>query len=302
MTATAIDLARLPAPTVVEVIDFETLYAERKAALIALYPAAQQAEVAATLELESEPLAILLQENTFREVLLRQRINDSSRAVMPAYSTGSDLDNLAALHNVERLTITPADPDNDIQAVMEEDPDLLKRFQLAPEGFSVAGPEGAYIFYALKADARVLDAAVKSPAPCQVVVTVLGRDGAGTAPPDLLAAVAATLNDKDTRPLTDQVTVQSASIVTYQVAATLYTFPGPDSSVVLAQARAQIDAYVAECHRIGRQVVVSGIMAALHVAGIERVDLAQPVANITTGDTQAPYCTAITINYGGVYG
>lgn len=302
MTATAIDLSRLPAPTVVEVIDFETLYAQRKAALIALYPADQQAEVAATLELESEPLAISLQENAFREVLLRQRINDSTRAVMPAYSTGSDLDNLVALHNVERLTITPADPANDIAAVMEEDPDLLKRFQLAPEGFSVAGPEGAYIFYALKADARVLDAAVKSPAPCQVVVTVLGRDGDGTAPADLLSAVSATLNDKDTRPLTDLVSVQSAGIVNYQVAATLYTFPGPDSSVALAQARAQLDAYVAECHRIGRQVVVSGIMAALHVAGIERVDLAQPAANITTSDTQAPYCTAITITYGGVYG
>ena len=62
--ASPIDLSQLPVPEVVETIDFETLYAERKARLIALFPENQRADIAATLELESEPMAVLLQENT----------------------------------------------------------------------------------------------------------------------------------------------------------------------------------------------------------------------------------------------
>ncbi|MDT4856101.1 hypothetical protein FQZ97_904790 [compost metagenome] len=56
MTTTPIDLSRLPPPNVVEVIDYETLLAERKAYFISLYPAEERDEVAATLAVESEPI------------------------------------------------------------------------------------------------------------------------------------------------------------------------------------------------------------------------------------------------------
>ena len=46
-----IDLSQLPAPLIVDVPDFETLLAERKAAFVALYPADEQATVARTLVL-----------------------------------------------------------------------------------------------------------------------------------------------------------------------------------------------------------------------------------------------------------
>ncbi len=41
-----IDLNQLPAPDVVEELDFETILAERKATLISLYPEDQQEAVA----------------------------------------------------------------------------------------------------------------------------------------------------------------------------------------------------------------------------------------------------------------
>ncbi len=44
-----------------------------------------------TLELESEPATKLLQENAYRELLLRQRINEAAQAVMVAYAMGGDL-------------------------------------------------------------------------------------------------------------------------------------------------------------------------------------------------------------------
>ena len=302
MIATPIDLSRLPVPTVVENIDFEAIYASRKAALLALFPVDVRAEVAATLALESEPMAILLQESAFREMVLRQRINDAARSIMLVYANGSDLDNLAALLGVQRLVLAPADPDQGTAAVMESDTDLRKRVQLAPEAFSVAGPEGAYISAALAADSRVLDAAVTSPTPGAVLVTILARQGDGTPPADLVAIVAAALSADDVRPLTDQVLVQAAEIVPYQVAATLVTFPGPDAGLAVTEARTRLQAYVADCHRIGREVAMSGLYAALHVAGIERVVLTSPLANVQTSGTQAPHCTALDVIHGGVYG
>ncbi len=87
-----IDLSQLPAPDVVEELDFETILAERKATLISLYPEEGQDAVARTLALESEPIVKLLQENAYREVIWRQRVNEAARAVMLAYASGSDLD------------------------------------------------------------------------------------------------------------------------------------------------------------------------------------------------------------------
>lgn len=40
-----IDLSQLPAPQIVDVPDFESLLAERKAAFVALYPANEQEAV-----------------------------------------------------------------------------------------------------------------------------------------------------------------------------------------------------------------------------------------------------------------
>ena len=97
-----IDLSQLPAPQIVEVPDFEALLAERKAAFVALYPVDEQDAVRRTLELESEPITKQLQENTYREILLRQRINEAAQAVMVAYAMGGDLDQLAAINNVQR--------------------------------------------------------------------------------------------------------------------------------------------------------------------------------------------------------
>ena len=73
-----IDLSQLPAPDVVETLDFETILAERKATLVSLYPEEQQEAVARTLALESEPLVKYLEENAYREVIWRQRVNDAA--------------------------------------------------------------------------------------------------------------------------------------------------------------------------------------------------------------------------------
>ncbi|EBJ1712499.1 baseplate assembly protein [Enterobacter cloacae] len=296
-----IDLSQLPPPVVVEPLDFETLFAQRKAAFIAMYPEDEQEEIARTLELESEPITMLLEENCYRELLLRQRVNEAARAVMLAYSTDSDLDNLAVNFNVERLTIQEEDDSvtPPVEAVMESDADLRTRTQQAFEGLSVAGPTAAYEFWGRSADGRVADISAVSPTPACVTISVLSREGDGTASDDLLSVVATALNDEEVRPVADRVTVQSAEIVPYQIDATLYIYPGPEAEPVRQASEQQLQAYIAAQNRLGRDIRLSAIYAALHVEGVQRVELAQPVADIVLSDYQASHCTEYTITVGG---
>lgn len=289
---TAVDLSRLPAPSVITNVPFEQIVDEMLADLRARFP-----EFSALVE--SDPAYKILEVAAYREVIVRQRINDAARAVMVAYAVKEDLDNLGAIMNVTRLTLVPADPKNNIPAVMESDTDYRRRIVLAPEGFSVAGPEGAYTFHALSADPNVLDASATSPSPGAVVVTVLSRVGNGTADDALLKAVNDSVSAADKRPMTDFVTTQTAQIVNYVIKASIYTYAGPDSSVVLAEARRRLDAYVADSHRLGRDVTMSGLYAALHVDGVQRVEFTSPTQNVVVSRTQATYCTGITITYGG---
>jgi phage-related baseplate assembly protein len=296
-----IDLSQLPAPDVVEELDYESLFEERKTALISLYPADQREAISRTLTFESEPLVKLLQENAYRELILRQRVNEAARAVMVAYATGSDLDQLAANFNVERLVLHAADSTTipPMAAVLESDTDLRMRIPQAFEGLSVAGPTGAYEYHARSADGRLADVSVTSPSPANVLVTLLSHDNDGSASADLIANILAALNDEEVRPVADRVVVQSASIVPYEIDAALFLYPGPESEPIQQAAEAQLQTYISDQHRLGRDIRLSAIYAALHVEGVQRVELIKPAADLVLDKTQASLCTRYSIVIGG---
>lgn len=291
-STTAVDLSRLPPPTVVEALSFEVIYAEMVAGLQVLLPTFD-----ATVE--SDPAVKILQLAAYRELMLRQKFNDGARALMLPYAKGADLDNLVALLDVERLELTPANPDTGAAAVMEGDEDLRRRAILAPEGLSVAGPEGAYISNARNAHPDVLDATATSPAPGEVVVTVLSRVGSGAASSEVIAAVTAAVTAEEDRPLTDNVTVQSAQIVNYLISARVYTFSGPDISVVLEASRAGGQAYSDDCHALGRDVTLSGLTAAMHVAGVYKVVIDAPAEDLIMSRLQASWRTGLAVVHAG---
>ena len=293
-TFTAVDLYRLPFPAVVEPLDYETILAAMLAKLRELHPAFNAL-------VESDPAYKVLEVAAYRELILRQRVNDSAKAVTLAYAVGSDLDQIAARYNVQRLVIDPGDteavPPRD--PIYESDTDLRRRVQLSFEGFSTAGPDGAYLFHTLSAHGQVLDASVYSPLPGDVLVTVLSRIGSGAASVPVLDAVLAALSAEDVRPLTDHVFVQSAEIVQVHVDASLTLYPGPDSAVVLADAIARLQAYVADNHRLGRDITRAGLVAALCTAGVQNVALASPATDIEITPQQASWCTGHTVVVGG---
>ncbi|MDL5600526.1 baseplate J/gp47 family protein [Bacillus subtilis] len=293
-TFTPIDLAQLPDPKVVEQLDYEQILEQRKAALLALWPEAERAEIAARMALESDPLNKLLQENAYRELVWRQRVNEAALATLLAKARGADLDQVAANYNVRRLVVTPAT--DQAPAVMEGDDALRERAQMAFEGLSTAGPRNAYVYHARSADGRVADATAVSPAPAEVVVTVQALAGDGSAPADLLAGVLAVLSDEDVRPVADRVTVQGAQILPYSVTATLYlASTGPEAEPILAAAEARCRALVNARRRLGVEVSASAVHAALHVEGVRKVQL-NGWADIVPTAYQAGYCTGIHLS------
>ena len=273
---TAIDLSKLPAPKVVEELNFETIFQNILSDFLA------KNQNYSTL-LESDPAMIILEVCAYRELLLRNRINEAAKATMLAYATASDLENLAAFYGVAKLD-------------GETDDRLRQRTQLALEGFSTAGPSGAYIFHALSASNDVKSVSVKSPSPGQVLVTILSNIGNGVAPTSLINIVLNKLSEDDIRPLTDQVLVQSAAIINYTVQAIITVYSGPSSAVVETEARAALQNFISERHAIGKIAAISGIYDALHVNGVKKVQLILPTADIVATDEQAPYCNNIILS------
>ncbi|MFL3234920.1 baseplate J/gp47 family protein [Klebsiella pneumoniae] len=293
-----IDLSQLPQPTIIEELDFEEILIEVKAVMVAAYPADQQAAVIAALTLESEPLNVLAQALAYREMLLRQRINEGAAACMLSHSTGDDLDNIAANLDTERLIKTEATETTD--AEMESDEALRLRAQAAFEGMSVAGPSAAYEYFARSASGKVADARASSPAPAEVIIAVLSTEGDGTASPELLAAVAEAVNDEEVRPLGDRVTVRSAEIVDYEIDATLYLYPGPESEPIINAADASLQKFLKQNDKkISRDVARSAISAALHVQGVQRVVLNAPPDDIRISDIQAARNIGYNLENGG---
>lgn len=286
-----IDLGRLPLPEAVEVLDFEAILSMRKALLIALHP-----EAADVLALESEPMVKLLEENSFRELIIRARINDSVRAVLLPTATGTDLENLAALFGVERQVVAEADEAAipPVPAVYENDAALRRRTQLSLEGLTNAGTIGSYTYHALSADGRVRDVGVTRPEPGRVLVTILSHEDGDAPSPELLATVREVI--EEVRPLCDDTIIAAPTFSAFAITATLVMTTSPGSEVAHAAAEAAVRAYLDDIFAVGRVVRRSALIARLHQAGVETVHLTAPVGDIDPGPTGVARLTALTID------
>ncbi|WP_392430772.1 baseplate assembly protein [Edwardsiella piscicida] len=292
-----VDLSQLPQPQIIEVLDFETILTEVKQVMVSAFPEEQRQAIAAAMRLESEPLNAIAQTIAYREMLLRQRINEGAAACMLSHSMGTDLDNLAANNDTRRLLIQAATETTD--ALYESDTALRLRAQAAFEGLSVAGPTGAYEFFARSASGQVADARATSPHPAEVVVAILPFGEQGTAAPELLETVRTALSAEHIRPVGDRLTVKSAELVHYQIQARLFFYPGPESEPIQDAAEKALQHWLQEQRKIGRNVARSAIMAALHVQGVQRIELASPAADLEITDTQVAWCDSVALSKGG---
>lgn len=291
----AVDLSQLPVPQVLESLDFEGVYGEE------LQRFRQYMGDKWDALLESDPITKLLELGAYRRMQNRARVNDAAKALMLAYARGADLDQLAANVNLQRLVVQAEDLNAvpPVERVLEADDALRERVQLVYEGLTTAGPRNSYILHARNASGRVADATAESPAPAEVVVTVLDLEGTGLAPPELLETVRAHLSDDDVRPVADRLTVQAAEILPYRVEALLYKAgTGPENEAILAACKARLQAWVNPRRRLGLEVSRSGIDAQLHIDGVSRVELVG-WTDIRPTREQAAWCETIDVAWGG---
>jgi len=271
-----IDLSRLTAPKAIERLSFEEIRAQAIEQLKNILPEWD------TCNLESDPAVKILEVFAYREMLLRQRINDALKAVLLPYAVASDLDNLAAFYGISRLQ-------------GESDDDFRRRILLSLSRFSAAGSTKSYAYWAYTADPRVKDVCCVSPAPGEVSIYVLSNEGDGTPSAEILTNVETTLTAKDVRPLTDHVQVFPATVKHFSVRAGLYLYPEAIDDVVLAEAQKSLNAVATELHKLAKDFSRTKIISALHVAGVERVNLYEPGEDIVCGPGEAPFIEQIKL-------
>lgn len=293
-----IALSTMPKPKTVEELDFEVILQRRKERLIEITSPEKRESLKATLALASEPMVKQLEENAYRELLLRADINRAAVAGMLAWAEDEDLDNLAANYGVERLVIVPEDLTAvpPVPAVMESDESLRERCLLSWDALSTAGPRGAYEYFARLASGKVLDARASSPSPACALIAILSNDGDGTADKTLCDLVYVTCSEEDRRPLGDRLTVQSARILPYRIDAVLYTeLVGAEAQVMLTMATERLAKWINPRRRIGVEIAQSAIDAQLHVPGINKVELLNWADITPNKNTEAAYCTGYTV-------
>lgn len=256
-----IDLQTLPAPRVVEELDFESLLAAGKAdfaeRMRPYLPAIDD-----ILQLESDPVVKLLEAFAYRELLFRARVNDAARTHLLAFATGADLDQLAAMFGVQRM----AD---------ESDERLRQRLQLRIAALGGQGAREHYEYHALTASplVRAVLASQSAPGIVLVMLWVSDQDQAQT----VRAVVDAALNADAVRMLGVTLNVAVATPMAIDITARITRTRSAPANL-LAMLEERVRSAFATASTMATSVARSYITALLHVDGVHAVEFPDPAA------------------------
>jgi phage-related baseplate assembly protein len=168
-------------------------------------------------------------------------------------------------------------------ADQESDEALRKRVRAAPETFAVAGPKGAYRQVARTARRDVTDVTVFQSAPGEVTVVPLLEEG--RAPnTSQLQDVTMALSAADQRPLTDRVSVQAPTTVSYDIDLSYVIYESEQSrkEQIDAGVEAAADRYLRwQRRRLGRDITPDFLAGqVLDVSGIKRITISSPTDTV----------------------
>lgn len=185
----------------------------------------------------------------------------------------------------------------------ESDESLAERIRLAPNSFSVAGPEKAYVYHAKSVSSSVLDVSVTSPTPGEVDVYVL-LAGGELPSQETLEQIAAYLSDETIRPLTDFVKVLAPKAVNYELE--LHYWISREDSSRAEQIKADVEKAVERYRvwqqgKIGRDILPARLIQYVMQAGASRIDnpTMKPVDFQKLESDQVAQCTGVKIVYEG---
>ena len=184
---------------------------------------------------------------------------------------------------------------------LETDESLAERVFLAPSGYSVAGPDDAYVYWAKTYNTDIGSVKPTSPNPCEVVIYILMADG--TIPSQgVVGGLQAFLQDENIRPLTDQVTVATPTVKNFAVNLTYYINRSDSSRATTIQQdveNAVTDYITWQSAEIGKDINPSELIKRVVAAGAKRVVVTNPVFT-TVAETEVAQISTKTVNYGGL--
>lgn len=276
-----VTLSALPSPEAIETISIEAILAEMQADLVSRYPAVEP-----VLQLESSLTNKVMQAASFREALIRARINDALKARLLAYASGADLDHLAAFYEVERL---PG----------ETDEAFRERVALENKGRSTGGSKYWYEAAARRADVRVRSATVyRDPMLPIIRIAILSTEGGGIPTQGILDAVSDVVQSDFVRLVNDTIIVEPAASQGTDIEADVWLLPTAASGVLAQLEPALRAAWAAEAS-VGFDLEPSWLRARLHLPGVKRVDIVTPDGPVIVPDGTAVALGNIKINFKG---
>ncbi|MFP3026561.1 MAG: baseplate J/gp47 family protein [Wolbachia sp.] len=245
-------------PNIIEKLSYEEIFSRMKEELV------RRDETFSGL-VESDPAIKILEVAAWRELLLRERINEAVKSNLLKFATGENLDNLAEFYGVERQK-------------EEEDERFRKKVKAKIKGWSTCGSKEYYRYYALSADSRVKDALVESPIPGKVQISILSTQlsTTGIALEELLEIVKKQVTRDDIRVLTDTVTVIGCNIMEIDIHSRMSISPVISEEEIKKQFIKKFEA----SKRLGWNVTRSWIIANLFVEGVENVELIEPKEDV----------------------
>ena len=183
----------------------------------------------------------------------------------------------------------------------EDDDNYRERIHLAPEGYSVAGPSGAYEYFARQYSSLVSEVRVDSPSDGVVDIRILLQDGE-LPEQSFLEGIYSYLSDKERRPLTDKVEVHAPDIVNYNIDLIYYISSNNMGSEELIKTKVTeaVEEYIRwQKLKIGRDINPSELTAKIILAGAKRVEINSPIHTVIDKNSVA-IVDSINATYGGI--
>lgn len=186
----------------------------------------------------------------------------------------------------------------------ENDENYRERIQIAPESFSVAGPRGAYEYWARSAHQDIIDVAVVGPPetePGNVNIYPLMLNG-DLPTQEILDAVYEVCNAEDKRPDTDYVHVLSPEPVGFELNVKYWIDRKRATQAVQIQNAVEeaVTGWITwQRSKLGRDINPSELNHRMVTAGAKRTEIISPVFKVLT-DSQIAVLTSKTLMLGGL--
>ncbi len=161
------------------------------------------------------------------------------------------------------------------RATDDESYELLRA---SMDAYSCAGARGGYIYWAKQESTEIADVVANSPTPGVVKIYVL-MEGGTLAGEEMKNKVLAACSEDEKRPLTDQVFVEDAEVVPYDINFTYYLQTGRTKSAaeVAAAVNEAVERYKAwQSAKLGRDINPDELREYLYHTGVKRIELTAP--------------------------